>query len=217
MAITILLAEDHDVVRQGLRRLLEEEDMLVVGEAKDGLEAVHLTEQLSPQVVLMDISMPGLNGIEAAGQIKARFPQTAVVFLTMHESEEYFLAALRCGAEGYVPKSAPIAEVLAAIRCSVGGQVYLHPSVTRFLLQNFLSGKGSTDLSDPYHTLTEREREVLSLIAGGLTTQGIGEKLFLSPNTVHRHRVSLMQKLGLHSRLEILKYCIRRGLIDAST
>lgn len=216
MAIDVLLAEDHAVVREGLRHLLAEtEDMQVVGEAKDGLEAVQQAEHLSPQVVLMDISMPGLNGIEATRQIKARSSATAVVFLTMHENEEYFLEALRCGAEGYVPKSAPAAEVIEAIRCAAKGQVYLHPSVTRFLLQSFLNGASPDDPSDPYHTLTDREREVLTLIAHGMTTQEMADRLFLSPNTVHRHRTSLMQKLGLHNRLELLRYCIRRGLIDA--
>lgn len=218
MAIGVLLADDHAVVRAGLRRLLEEtEDLRVVGEAPDGLEAVRQTEQLAPQVVLMDISMPGLNGLDAAREIKSRCPAAAVVFLTMHENEEYFLEALRCGAEGYVPKSAPATEVIEAIRCAARGEVYLHPSVTRFLLRNFLNGAPQTDPTDLYHSLTQREREVLTLVAQGLTTQEIADLLFLSPNTVHRHRTSLMQKLGLHNRLELLRYCMRRGLIDPQT
>lgn len=215
MTIGVLLADDHAVVREGLRRVLEEAaDIHVVGEAVDGLEAVRQTEVLHPKVVLMDIAMPALTGLEATRQIKEQQPGVAVVFLTMHESEEYFLEALRCGAEGYVPKSAPAAEVIEAIQCASRGEVYLHPSVTRFLLQNFLQGAAHGDPRDPYESLTAREREVLLLVANGLTTQDIAERLFLSPNTVHRHRTSLMQKLELHDRLDLLRYCLRRGLLE---
>lgn len=218
MTITVLLADDHGVVREGLRRLLEEsEDIRVVGEAGDGLEAVRQTELLHPQVVLMDIAMPALNGLEATRQIKDRDPSVAVVFLTMHESEEYFLEALQCRAEGYVPKSAPASEVIEAVQCAARGEVYLHPSVTRFLLQSYLSRTTRGEPRDPYDSLTSREREVLRLVASGLTTQEIADRLFLSPNTVHRHRTSLMQKLGLHDRLDLLRYCIRRGLVDAQS
>ena len=216
MSVTVALADDHAIVRDGLRRVLEEAgDIQVVGEAADGLEAVALAERLHPQVVLMDISMPILGGLEATHQIRARDKNTAVVFLTMHESEQYFLEAMRCGADGYVPKSAPASEVVEAVRSAARGQVYLHPSVARFLLQTFLVRQGAPTLeADSYTNLTAREREVLSLVANGLSNHEIAERLVVSPNTVHRHRTSLMQKLGLHDRLDLLRYCIQRGLID---
>jgi two-component system response regulator NreC len=219
MSITVLLADDHAVVREGLRRLLDESGagIEVIGEATGGLEAMQQIDALHPQVVLMDIAMPTLNGLEAARQVKARHPTVAVVFLTMHESEEYFLEALRCGADGYIPKSAPSTEVIDAIQSAARGEVYLHSSVTRFLLKNFLNRPTTDDAGDPYQSLTSREREILALVGNGLTNQEIGERLVLSPNTVHRHRTSMMQKLGLHNRLELLRYCIRRGLVDPTT
>jgi two-component system response regulator NreC len=219
LGVTVLIADDHAVVRDGLRGVLSEGGIDVVGEACDGIEAVRQSEITHPQVVLMDISMPGLNGLDAARQIKCERPGTAVVFLTMHESDQYFLEALRCGAEGYVPKSAPAADVLEAVRSAAEGKVYIHPSVARFLLQTFLRSGAAPEgsPSDPYEMLTAREREVLGLVASGLTTAEIAERLYLSPNTVHRHRTSLMQKLGLHDRLELLRFCIKRGLVDATS
>jgi two-component system response regulator NreC len=214
--ITVVLADDHAMVRDGLRRILEESgEIEVVGEASDGLEAVSIVERLRPRVVLMDISMPGLNGVEAARRIKVQCPRVAAVFLTMHESEQYFLEALRCGAEGYVPKSAPASDVVEAVRVAARGQVYLHPSVARFLLRSFLETAMPPAHSDGYERLTPREREILSLVANGLTNEEIATRLVLSANTVHRHRTSLMQKLGLHNRLEVLRYCMSRGLLPA--
>jgi DNA-binding NarL/FixJ family response regulator len=205
-----MLADDHAVVREGLRRLLTEtKEFEVVAEASDGTEAVALAKQLRPRLVLMDISMPGLNGIDATRLVKAYDSDVAVVYLTVHESEQYFLEALRSGAEGYVPKSAPASEVIEAARSAARGQVYLHPSVARFLLQTFLN-RDRVAPSD----LSAREEEVLHLVAGGLTTQEMADRLAISPHTVHRHRTSLMQKLGLHDRLDLLRYCIHRGLVD---
>lgn len=216
MTISVVLADDHAIVRDGLRRVLEEAgDIRVVGEAADGLEAVTLVNRLRPHVVLMDISMPALSGLEATRQVKAGTGDTAVVFLTMHESEQYFLEALRCGAEGYLPKSAPATEVVEAVRGAARGEVYLHPGVARFLLESFVRDQGQNASSDAYDSLSIREREVLSLIANGLSNADIAERLTLSPHTVHRHRGSVMQKLGLHSRLDVLRYCIQRGLVDA--
>jgi len=217
MTISVLLADDHAVVREGIRHVLEgsASDIKVVGEATNGLEAIDQAGRLSPQVVLMDIAMPTLNGLEATRRLKAKYPSVGIVFLTMHESEEYFLEALRCGAEGYVPKSAPSAEVIEAIENAARGEVYLHSSIARFLLRNVLSKSGSGEPIDPYQSLTNRERQILTLAANGFTNQEIADQLVLSPNTVHRHRTSLMQKLGLHSRLDVLRYCIRRGLVDS--
>lgn len=218
MSTTVLIVDDHAIMRDGLRRMFEDtDDITVVGEAADGLEAVQKAAQLCPQVVLLDISMPQMSGLEAVRRIKDVVPETAVVFLTMHESEQYFLEALRYRAEGYVPKSAPASEVLEAVRCAGSGQVYLHPSVTRFLLETYFDRPAQEDASDPYHTLTPREREILNLVAVGLTNQDIAQRLVLSPHTVHRHRTNLMQKLGLHDRMHLLRYCIRRGLIDPVT
>lgn len=214
-AITVLLADDHEIVRDGIRHLVEPAtDISIVGEASEGIEAVRQVELKRPRVVLMDITMPGVGGLEATRQIKQRNPSTAVIFLTVHESEEYFLEALRCGAEGYVPKSAPASEVLEAIRSACEGNVYVHPSVARFLVRNMFNSKSATPNADSYSALTPREREILSLVASGLSTTEMAERLYLSPNTVHRHRTSLMQKLGLHDRLDLLRYCVRRGLID---
>ena len=217
MTISVLLADDHAVVREGIRHVLEgsASDIKVVGEATNGQEAIEQTGALAPQVVLMDIAMPTLNGLEATRRLKAKYPSVGVVFLTMYESEEYFLEALRCGAEGYVPKSAPSGEVIEAIENAARGEVYLHSSIARFLLRNVLNRLGSGEPADPYQSLTNRERQILTLAANGLTNQDIADQLVLSPNTVHRHRTSLMQKLGLHSRLDLLRYCIRRGLVDS--
>jgi DNA-binding NarL/FixJ family response regulator len=218
MSVSIVLADDHAMVRDGLRRVLEEDgEIEVVGEASDGVEAVNLVERLQPTVVLMDISMPGLSGLAATRQIKAQSPSTSVVFLTMHESEQYFLEALRCGAEGYVPKSAPASDVVDAVHVTARGQVYLHPSVARFLLRSFVESSTESTPTDGYASLTPREREVLNLVASGLTNQEMATRLTLSENTVHRHRTSLMQKLGLHSRLEVLRYCMQRGLLATAT
>ena len=216
MTATVLLADDHAIVRDGLKRVLEETGQIqVVAQASDGLQAVALAEQLRPQVILMDISMPVLGGLEATRQIKSHNPSTAVVFLTMHESEQYFLEALRCGAEGYVPKSASAEEVVDAVLGAVRGQVYLHPSVARFLLHSFLVNSEQSTAADPYQGLTGRERQVLTLIANGLNNHEIADALVLSPHTVHRHRTNVMQKLGLHDRMDVLRYCIQRGLVDA--
>jgi DNA-binding NarL/FixJ family response regulator len=214
MSIRVVLADDHAIVRDGLRRILQETgDIEVVGEAGDGQEAVALAERLLPHVMLMDISMPALNGMQATRSIKARSPRVAVVFLSMHESEQYFLEALRCGAAGYVPKSAPASDVVDAVRAAAAGQVYLHPSVARFLLHAFLvSGTPSEPGGQAYAGLTPRERETLGLVAAGMTNQEIAVQLDLSPNTVHRHRTNLMHKLGLHDRLEVLRYCVQWGL-----
>ncbi len=212
--IKVLLADDHAVVRKGIRLMLESEgDMEVVGEAEDGFEAMAMTEQLKPDVVLMDITMPKLNGLEAARQLKKSNDRVGVLFLTMHQGEEYFFQALKVGGSGYIPKSAQDTEVLAAIRTVAEGKPYLHPSVAHMLVSDYLERARTGTPEDPYERLTDREKEILHLVASGHTNRQIADKLHLSINTVHNHRSSLMEKLGLHDRIELLKYAIRKGLV----
>jgi two-component system response regulator NreC len=215
--IRLLLVDDHDVVRSGIRALLNaEEDMEVVGEAADGEQAVRAVQELQPDVALMDITMPGVNGMEATRQVLECCEATAVLALTIHEGREYFFEMLNAGASGYVPKSAAPEELLTAIRAVARGEVYLHSSVAALLLQDHLrrSRTGGPDEPSSMSSLTDREREVLTLVAEGLLNKEIGEQLGISPRTVARHRENIMRKLGLHSRTELVKYAIRIGLID---
>ncbi len=210
----LLLADDHSVVRSGLRLLLQSDgDIEVVGEAADGMEAVAKAKELLPDVVLMDITMPRLNGLEAARQIRRENDKVAILFLTMHQNEEYFFQALNVGGSGYVPKSAEDTEVLTAVRAAAVGETYIHPSVARILVTDYLGRNRHAVAQDPYETLTSREKEVFHYIASGQTNRQIAEALQLSANTVHNHRTSIMEKLGLHNHMELLKYGIRKGII----
>lgn len=214
--LTVLIVDDHSVVRTGIKHILEEEeDLQIVGEAKDGWEAIQVVPQLNPDVILMDITMPGLGGLEATRRIRSFMPQVKILFLTMHESQEYFFQALQAGGLGYIPKSALDTELLAAIRTVGQGQSYLHPSVATVLVSEYLEQVKGGETPDPYYQLTEREREILHLIAQGHTNREIADLLYISVNTVHNHRANLMEKLGLHDRLELLKYAIRRGLVTS--
>lgn len=213
--IRLLLVDDHDVVRSGIRALLDAQaDMIVVGEAANGREAIDLVVELNPDVVLMDITMPEMNGMEATRQMKLCCGDAAVLALTIHEGREYFFEMLSAGASGYVPKSAAAEELMIAIRAVARGEVYLHSSVAQLLLQDHLRRSPGVELDSPIGYLTDREREVLTLVAEGLLNREIGEVLGISPKTVARHRENIMQKLGLHSRTELVKYAIRIGLID---
>lgn len=213
--IRLLLVDDHDVVRSGIRALLDAQaDMIVVGEAANGREAIDLVIELNPDVVLMDITMPEMNGMEATRQMKLCCGDAAVLALTIHEGREYFFEMLSAGASGYVPKSAAAEELMIAIRAVARGEVYLHSSVAQLLLQDHLRRSPGVELDSPIGYLTDREREVLTLVAEGLLNREIGEVLGISPKTVARHRENIMQKLGLHSRTELVKYAIRIGLID---
>jgi two-component system response regulator NreC len=208
----ILLVDDHAIVRAGLRLLLESQpDMEVVGEAADGTEAFRKARELRPDVVVMDITMPGLSGLEATSRIKAECPDAQVLALTMHQDERYFFQMLHAGASGYVVKGAPPADLIAAVRSVHQGQAYLYPSLARRLLDDYLTrSKEGREADD----LTDREREVLRLIAEGLTGKEIAELLSLSVHTVERHRQNIMAKLRLHNRAELIKYAIRKGLIE---
>ncbi len=216
--ITVLLADDHTVLRQGIRALLETQpDMTVVGEAANGREAVEQARRLCPAVILMDISMPLLNGLEATRQIKKELPACQVVVLTMHENEEYLVNILQAGATGYVLKQAADCELIEAVRTASRGDTYLYPRIARLLVTDYLRRveAGTPDERDAaYDTLTHREREILKLIAQGHTNKEIAELLVLSVKTVENHRYSLMNKLNAHDRGELIKYAIRVGLIQ---
>ncbi len=210
----ILIVDDHGIVRAGIRSLLEDDTSIeVVGEAENGEEAIEKAKQLKPDLVLMDIAMPGMNGIEATRRIKEEFPNICVLILTMHDDEEFFFPALRAGASGYIVKEAEPKELLHAIQVVVGGDVFLSPTVTKSVLKAFFTTKDKAE-DEEYGKLTAREKEVLSLAAGGQTNREMAQTLFLSIRTVEKHRQSMMRKLGLSRREELTKFAVRKGLID---
>ncbi len=213
--IGVLIADDHTIVRQGLRALLEvNPDIAVVGEAGDGAEAVRLALELRPEVVVMDITMPVLDGLAATRAIKRKAPDTQVLILTMHESDEYFFRVLQAGASGYVLKRAAPSDLMAAIRAVAHGEVFLHPAVAKRLVTDYLSRAEAGEGQPSYQLLTPREREVLALIAEGLANREIAERLVLSLSTVQTHYSHLLEKLGLQNRAGLIKYAIRQGLIE---
>jgi two-component system response regulator NreC len=215
--IRIVVADDHTIVREGVRLLLDAQaDMEVVGEAADGQQALTQVRKLKPDIALIDISMPVLNGLEATRAIKSEYPQIHVIVLTMYESDEYFFQVLDAGASGYVLKKAASADLASAIRSVHAGDVFLYPSVARRLVSDYLSRVKSGEEQTSYDGLTPREREVLKLIAEGYTNQVIAEKLVISPSTVQTHRTRIMQRLNLHSRAELIQYAMRKGLLTSS-
>lgn len=212
--IRLLLVDDHAVVRSGLRMLLQAQpDMRILGEAETGAEAVHQVRLHRPDVVLMDIQMPDMNGIEATRQIKAMGSETAVLALTMHEDDAYFFEMLRAGASGYVPKRAAPDELVSAIRTVSQGQVFLYPTLAARLVQNYL-GRVEPETQSSLAELTPREQEILTLVAEGLSSPEIAIRLVISSKTVDRHRENIMRKLNLHSRVDLVKYAIKEGLIE---
>lgn len=216
MKIRLVLVDDHAVVRSGLKMLMEgEKDIEIVGEAESGRQAIDLVLRVRPSVVVMDIGLPDLSGIEATTEIKRRSPSTAVVALTIHEDEEYFFKMLEAGASGYVPKRAAPHEMLTAIRAAASGEVYLYPSLAKLLVKDYLSFDSPDRPTRTLKGLTEREQEVLGHLADGATNIEIGETLGISPKTVARHRENIMRKLNLHSRTELVKFAIRKGIIKA--
>lgn len=212
--IRILLADDHTILRDGIRSLLENEpDITVIGEAKDGHSAVKMACDLSPDLVLMDISMPLLNGLEATWQIKRDCPHIKILVLSMYENEEYIRQALASGAMGYILKYATAPELLNAIRAVHRGEAILSPAITRLVIEDYLRW-GDIQKPDIDNGLSPREREVLQLIAEGYTNKKIAEILSISIKTVQAHRGNLMSKLDLHDRTELIKYAIRKKIIE---
>lgn len=212
--LRVLIVDDHGIVRAGIRSLLEgQSDIEVVGEAAGGEEAFEKAKEFRPDIVLMDIAMPGMNGIEATRLIKQEFPDISVLVLSMHDDEEFFFPVLRAGASGYVLKEAEPHELLYAIRTVHQGHIFLSPAVATALLEGFV-GAAPEHLEENYGALTRREKEVLRLAASGKTNREMAETLFLSSRTVEKYRQAVMHKLGLARREDLTKYAIRRGLID---
>ncbi|OGO12438.1 MAG: hypothetical protein A2Z66_09585 [Chloroflexi bacterium RBG_13_66_10] len=215
MPIRLLLVDDHEVVRTGLRMLLESAGGVeIVGEAGTARDALEMVSEIRPDVVIMDIGLPDMTGIEAAREIKARRPETSIVALTIHEDQEYFFKMLEAGATGYVPKRAAPEELLTAIEAAAAGEVYLYPSLAKFLVKDYLSQEPQFKATRALDGLTGREQEVLAQLAEGASNAAIGEALGISPKTVARHRENIMRKLNLHSRSELVKYAIRKGIIQ---
>jgi DNA-binding NarL/FixJ family response regulator len=213
--IKVLLAEDHTIVRKGIRALLDGvTDIEVVGEAEDGREAVEKVGQLQPDVVLMDNTMPILNGLEATHQIKKLFPKTRVLILTMHTDEEYIFQFLQAGASGYLIKKTAPKELVSAIKAIYRGDSFLSPSISKKVIDEYLRHVEQASKPNSYTQLTDREREVLQLIVEGFSNKEIAEQLHLSVKTVGNHRLNLMEKLDLHNVSDLTKYAIRKGIIS---
>ncbi|HEY8884172.1 MAG TPA: response regulator transcription factor [Chloroflexota bacterium] len=215
--IRVLLADDHAVLRAGLRALLAgEPDMEVVGEAENGEEAIRQTDLLRPDVLVLDLAMPRLNGLEVIRQLRGRGIPTKVLVLTMHDEEQYLLQVLRAGGQGYVLKAAADTALMEGIRTVHRGQAYLYPSATTLLLEDYRD-RLTDDGNDGFETLSDREREVLSLTAAGYTNQEIADKLILSVKTVDTYRSRVMEKLNLHHRSELVKLALRHRLLSAGS
>jgi two-component system response regulator NreC len=214
--IRLLLADDHTVLRAGLALLVNAQpDMTVVGEAATGLETIEKAQSLEPDVILMDITMPEPGGIEAAKEITSKNPDTKVLFLTMHEDEAFLREALRARASGYVPKRAADTDLLSAIRAIYQGDIYVHPTMTRPLLDNLFLEANRRDRpeTDSYDRLSDREKEVLQLVAQGYTNKQIADKLFLSVKTIETYKARIMEKLGFHNRAELVRFALKKGLL----
>jgi len=213
MTVTVLLADDHPIVRQGLRHLLEAEpDLKIVGKASDGLQAVQLTEKFRPNVLIVDMMMPDLNGLEVLRQVKDRSPGTCCIVLSMQSADVYVVEALKAGALGYVLKETGPSELVNAVQEVIGGKRYLSPRLSERLIDVLLqTSEGLT--RDPYETLTNREREILQMAAEGMTTAAIAKRLSISPRTAELHRSRMMDKLGLNNQTELIRYALKRGIL----
>jgi two-component system, NarL family, response regulator NreC len=213
--IRVLLADDHEIVRQGVKMILTNEpDIEVVGEAEDGEQAVEMAKHLKPDVAVLDISMPGINGIEAIRQIKAALPNVHTLALSMHADDTYVFQVLKAGGSGYVLKRAAATDLVQAIHAARRGDAFLYPAVAKAAVADYLKRVESGEGRETYDGLTEREREILTLVAEGATNQEISEKLHISVKTVQTHRTHIMEKLNLHDRTMLVRYAVRRGLIE---
>ncbi len=213
--VRVIVADDHHLVRQGIRMLLEKaEDIDVVGEAENGLEAVDMAESLTPDIVVMDISMPRLNGIQATEQIRSRVSQTQVVVLSMHADDAMVRQALRRGARGYVLKRAVGEELLLAIRAAMNGETYLSPPIAGSIVEEFFSRSDSDEESSRLERLTRRESEVLQLLAEGGTNSSIAQELVVSVKTVEKHRASLMSKLDIHDLAGLVRFAVKHRMVS---
>jgi len=212
--IRVLIVDDHALLREGICALLAlQDDIGIVGEAADGREAVDKARQLEPDVILMDVAMPLMDGLEATRRIRKENPKAKILILTQYDNKEYVLSSIKSGASGCVPKRAVASELVSAIRAVHRGDSFLYPSVTKFLVEDYLQRVEE----DPYDQLTAREREILKLVAEGRTSREIAGLLSVSVKTVLGHRTNLMEKLGIHNRTELIKYAIRKGLITVDT
>ncbi|MBF6606862.1 MAG: response regulator transcription factor [Chloroflexi bacterium] len=213
--IRVVVVDDHTLIRQGIVGLLDSQpDIEVVGQAGSGQEAIATVVEIAPDIVLMDISMPGMSGLNATREIKSRLPGVQVVMLTIHDREDYLYQALRAGASGYVLKGADVHDLLAAVRSARRGEVYLYPSITKTLVTDYLRRARGGEAAESYGGLSDREREILNLIAQGRTTAEIAGELVLSPHTVQSHRDHIMAKLDLHSKAALIRYAIEKGLLE---
>ena len=216
--IRILLADDHQIVRQGIYSLLKNHDDLeIVGETKDGRETVKMARELKPDVVLMDIAMPILNGLEATRQIKKTDPKIKVLILTIHKNEEYVLNALQVGASGYLEKDTGVDELLNAIHSVYHDNSFLSPGISKTVIDAYLLRASKAKESTVFETLSNREREVLQLIAEGFTNREVAKQLFIAVKTVEAHRAHIMGKLDIHDIAKLVKYAIRKGMVDLNT
>lgn len=213
--IRTVVADDHDVVRKGVLYLLSQEaDIEVAGEASDGREAVRLVESLKPHVLIMDIAMPQLNGIDAAAQLAGAAPGTAIILLSMYSEEEFMIRALNAGVRGYLLKDSAEADLIRAVRAVASGKTYFSPEISHLLVEDYMRRLQSEGMQDSYRLLTDREREVLQLLAEGKSNRETARLLNLSLHTVETHRTNLMRKLGLHNIAEIVAYAMRKRIIS---
>lgn len=211
----IVIAEDHTILREGLRALLSfHPEVDVVGEAEDGLEAIRRVEKLTPDLLLMDLSMPRMSGMAALKDIKKRFPETRIIVLTVHKTEEYISAALQAGADGYVLKDATQDELIVAIKAVLEGRPYLSPSISQKVIDGYLSGKKQDGVETSWDALSQRERQILKLIAEGYKNKEIAAYLGISLKTVQKHRANLMKKLNLHNAAALTSFALEKGLVN---
>ncbi len=210
----IVIAEDHTILREGLKSLLRADpDFDIVGEAEDGRDAIRCVQTLSPDLVLMDLSMPRMNGLDALKEIKKQNPEAKIIILTVHKTEEYVLTALQAGADGYVLKDATHSELVMAIKNVLMGKRYLSPGISEKVIEGYLEGRKTIKTRSAWDTLTQREREILKLIAEGYRNKEIADYLFISIKTVEKHRANLMRKLDLHNAAALTAYAMEKGLV----